>query len=77
MSKLVIAFCTAQAIGEQAHTENGTWSQSNSRERSLFLIALIHFWKVEVALVIGLYLSQQSAALWQKQLAGALEKSQY
>lgn len=68
MSKLVIAFCTAQAIGEQAHAENGTWSQSNSRERRLFLIALIHFWKVEVALFIGFCLSQQSDALWQKQV---------
>lgn len=33
MSKLVIAFCTAQAIGQKAHTENGVWTQSNSRER--------------------------------------------
>lgn len=39
MSKPVIAFCTAQAIGEEAHTENGTWSKSNSRERRLFITA--------------------------------------
>lgn len=39
MSKLVIAFCTAQATGQKAHTENGTWSKSNSRERRLFITA--------------------------------------
>lgn len=68
MSKLVIAFCTAQAIGQKAHTENGTWSQSNSRERRLLLVALIHFWKVEVALLIGFCLSQQLIVLWLKQI---------
>lgn len=69
MSKLVIAFGTAQAIGQKAHTENGTWSKSNSRERRLFITMLILFWKVEVALFIDFCLSQQLGALWQKQVA--------
>lgn len=69
MSKLVIASGTAQAIGQKAHTENGTWSKSNSRERRLFITMLILFWKVEVALFIDFCLSQQLEALWQKQFA--------
>jgi len=39
VSKVVIAFCTAQATGQKAHAANGTWSKAKPRERRLFITA--------------------------------------
>lgn len=69
MSKLVIAFCTEQAIGQKANRKWNLEQVKFQGEEAFHHCTLIHFWKVEVALFIDFSLSQQLDALWQKQVA--------